>query len=117
MESILGSSVPVFLGVTVILFGGAAWMTGKALAVAWKPCWQGLLYGVLLGAGARFITYALFQGELLSPSGYVLSTAVILLDILIAFCLYRAHRMIQQYPWLYERHWLLNWREKQSSIR
>jgi hypothetical protein len=117
MESILGASTPVFIGVTVILFGGAAWMTGKALAVAWKPSWQGWLYGLLLGAGARFITYALFQGELLSPSGYVLSTAVILLDLLIAFCLYRTHRMIQQYPWLYERYWLLSWHEKRSNRR
>lgn len=115
MESLGGTSVSVFIGVTVILFGSAAWMTGKALAVAWKPWWQGVLYGLLLGVGARFITYALFQGELLSLSGYVLSTAVLLLAMLIAFYLYRTHRMIQQYPWLYERHWFLHWREKPAG--
>ena len=115
MENVLGSSVPVFIGVTVVLFGGAAWMTGRALAVAWKPLWQGLPYGLLLGAGARFITYALFAGELLSLPGYLLSTAVILLVLLIAFGLYRTRQMVQQYPWLYERRWFFAWREKRPS--
>ena len=115
MENVLGSSTTVFIGVTGVLFGLAAWMTGRALAVTWKPLWQGLPYGLLLGVGARFITYALFDGELLSLSAYALSTAFVLLVILIAFRLYRARQMIRQYPWLYERRWLFAWREKQPS--
>ena len=90
-------------------------MTGRALAVAWKPLWQGLPYGLLLGVGARFVTYALFRGELLSLPGYLLSTAVILLVLLIAFGLYRTRQMVQQYPWLYERRWFFAWREKRPS--
>jgi hypothetical protein len=115
MDNVLGSSVAVFIGVTVVLFGGAAWMTGRALAVTWKPLWQGLLYGLLLGVGARFITYALFAGELLSLPGYLLSTAVLLLVICIAFRLYRTRQIVQQYPWLYERRWFFAWREKRPS--
>lgn len=112
MESVLGSSGPVFIGVTVVLFGGASWMTGRALAFTWKPLWLVLPYGILLGFGARFLTYALFTGELLSPSGYLVSTAVIWLVMLIAYRLYSVHQMVQQYPWMYERRWLFAWREK-----
>lgn len=112
MESILGSSVAVFIGVSVVLFGGAAWMTGRALAVTWKPLWQALPYSVLLGLGARFLTYALFEGVLLSLSGYLISTAVMLLVILMAYRLYQVHQMVQQYPWLYERRGPFGWREK-----
>jgi hypothetical protein len=40
MQDILGSSLPVFIGVTLILFGGAAIMTGHALAGTWRPAWH-----------------------------------------------------------------------------
>ena len=33
MEQLLGVSLPVFLGLTVVLFGGAAFMTGQAVAI------------------------------------------------------------------------------------
>ena len=40
MEAILGTSIGVFVGLTVIIAGGAAIMTGRALADGWKPAWQ-----------------------------------------------------------------------------
>jgi hypothetical protein len=115
MESILGSSIAVFIGVTVVLFGGASWMTGRALAVSWKPLWMVLPYGALLGLGARFLTFALFEGEFLSPSGYLISTAVLVLGMFIAYRLYHVRQMVQQYPWMYERRWLFAWREKDQG--
>jgi hypothetical protein len=115
MESVLGSSVAVFIGVTVVLFGGAAWMTGRALAVTWKPLWQVVPYSALLGLGARFLTYALFEGVLLSRRGYLISTAVVLLMTLVAYRLYQVHQMIQQYPWLYERRGPFAWRQKHTA--
>jgi branched-chain amino acid transport system ATP-binding protein len=112
MESIVGSSISVFVGLTVVLFGGVAWMTGRALSRAWKRAWVIAPYGLLLGLGARFLTYALFEGELLSLTGYLASTAVIWLFMLFAYRIYMVRQMLRQYPWMYERHRLLTWREK-----
>ena len=114
MESLVGTSVPVFLGVTVVLFGGAAWMTGRALALNWKPLWQVVPYGLLLAIGARFLSYALFQGRLLSLSGYCIAGMVLLLVLLLAYRLHHVGQIVRQYPWLYERHGLLAWREKDT---
>ncbi|MBV9522331.1 MAG: hypothetical protein JO010_06040 [Alphaproteobacteria bacterium] len=112
MEALLGTTPAVFLGLTVILFGGAAFMTGQALAETWRPLWHSVPYAVLLGAGARFLTYALFEGTLLSASGYLIGTLILLAISLGAYRMTQARRMIIQYPWLYERAGLFGWREK-----
>jgi hypothetical protein len=112
MEALIGSTIPVFIGVTVVLFGGAGWMAGRALATSWQPLGYVLPYGVLMGFGARFLTYALFQGDLLSLSGYALSTLVIMAFMCVAHRFYYAGQMARQYPWMYERRWLFTWRER-----
>ncbi len=58
--SALGTSGPVLIGLTLILFGGAAWMAGQALAATWRPGWQIVPYGLLLAAADRFFDWALF---------------------------------------------------------
>lgn len=115
IEALLGSGLEVFIGLTVVLFGGTAWLTGRALALNWKSSWLVLPYGMLLGMGARFLTFALFEGELWSPSGYVIATAVLLGIMLLAYRLYRVRRMVRQYPWLYERHGPFAWRQKDQA--
>ena len=112
MEDLLGSSLGVFIGLNVILFGIASWMTGRALAETWKSLWLTLPYSLLLGFGSRFLTYALFEGVFLSVRGYVISTAVLWFIMFVAYRLNRARLMIQQYPWMYERRWLFAWRAK-----
>jgi hypothetical protein len=112
MAAILGASWPVFVGITVILFGGAAFLMGQALAETWRPAWQNVAYGALLACGDRYITFALFQGELLSISGYLIHSVVLIAISLFAYRITRAHRMVTQYPWLYERTGLFSWREK-----
>jgi len=112
MEDWVGSSIPVFVGVTVIMFGGAAWMAGRALALNWKPRWSLLPYGLLLACGARFLTYALFDGQLWSWRGYVVSAVVIGGVMLMAHRLYQVRQMVRQYPWIVEPRGLLSWREK-----
>lgn len=114
MNELLGASLPVFVGITVILFGGAAFLMGQALAETWRPAWQNVLYGALLAIGDRFIIYALFGGELLSVWGYLLHAAVLIAIALTAYRITRAWRMVRQYPWLYERTGLFTWREKTS---
>lgn len=112
MAALLGTSIGVFIGITVVLCGFAAFMTGQALAGTWRPVWQVWLYIMLLGFADRFLTWALFQGELLSPTGYLIDTAVLLVIGLSAFYLTRARQMTAQYPWLYERSGPFTWRER-----
>ena len=111
MESVLGTSPGVFLALTVIIMGGAGYMTGHALAVTWRPLWQVCLYCLLLGAADRFLTFALFQGPLLSLTGYIIDSAVITAIALLAYRLTRVRRMVSQYPWLYARSGPFSWRE------
>ena len=43
------SSLGVFLLVTVFLGGGASWLTGRAIAITWRPWWQLVGYMLILG--------------------------------------------------------------------
>lgn len=104
------TSLGVLIGLTVILFGGCAVMTGQALASSWRPGWLVLPYGLMLGAADRFFGYALFEGELLSTAGWLLDSAILITMALAAFRLIRAGRMVSQYPWLYHRTGPFSWR-------
>ena len=44
----------VFVALTVLLGGAAAFTTGQAIAQSWKPYWQLVWYMVLLAAAVRF---------------------------------------------------------------
>jgi len=112
MEGLLGTSIGVFIGVTVFVIGFVAFMTGQAMANTWKPRWQLILYTSLLGFADRFLTFALFEGELLLLSGYLIDTAVLIAISLFAFYLTRTRKMVAQYPWLYQRQGLFGLREK-----
>jgi len=115
MEDFLGTGIVTFLLMTFVLFGGAAFQAGQAFAAQWKPWWNMVVAAVFLALAERFLTYALFDGELLSIGGFIV-TAVLLAAIgLAAYRLTLASRMVSQYPWLYERTSLFSWREKASS--
>jgi hypothetical protein len=87
-------------------------MTGQAVANTWKPVWHGVAYALLLGLVDRFLIYALFDGELLSPVGYVVDAAMLVAIALLAFRIAQVRKMVQQYPWLYARTGPFSWREK-----
>ena len=112
MEALLGTTPGVSFGMTVVVMGFVAFMTGQALAGTWKAIWQVVLYGLLLGLGDRFLIFSLFQGELLSLSGYLIDSAVLVAISLFAYRLTRARKMVSQYPWIYERAGLLGWRDR-----
>ncbi|OSQ48654.1 DUF6867 family protein [Thalassospira alkalitolerans] len=103
MEAITGTSLGVTIGMTVILMGFCAFMTGQAIANTWRPLSQVYPYALLLGATDRFMIYALFEGELLSLSGYIFDTAILFAVLIAAFRVTRVNKMLSQYPWLYER--------------
>jgi protein-S-isoprenylcysteine O-methyltransferase Ste14 len=111
-ENISGTTPGVTLAVTLVLMGGCALMTGRALALNWRPVWQLVFYCLLLGLGDRFLVFALFGGELLSLPGYLIDTALLLSIAAIAFRVSRARQMVRQYPWLYERAGPLGWRTR-----
>lgn len=112
MESLLGTSVPVFVGVTCVIIGFAAYMTGQAMANTWRPVWQLFVYGALLGLASRFLIFSLFDGELLSVTGYVIDSVVLIAITWFAFRLTHARKMVNQYPWLYERAGLFGWKSR-----
>lgn len=105
-------SLTVFVGMTVILFGWASFMTGQALAATWRPIWQVFPYGFLLGVGDRLMTFFLFKGTLTSIPAYLFATLILTIIALLAYRLTQVHKMVTQYPWLYERVTLFSWRVK-----
>jgi Domain of unknown function (DUF6867) len=115
MQTLLGNSFGVFIGLTVVIAGGAAIMTGRALADGWKPAWQVLLACVGLDLANRFLSYALFGGELLSLSGFLIDFVVITALALLAYRITAVRKMVSQYPWRYERASLFNYREKPAA--
>ena len=112
MSALLGTGIWVFVAITVVIAGAAAWLTGQTIAGSWRPAWQLLPYVLLLGIGDRFLTYALFDGEIFSATGYVIDTAIIGFVAVVAFRVTRVRRMTTQYPWLCAPHTPLTWRRR-----
>jgi len=99
MQSILAEeqNFGVFVLVTLVLGGGAAWLAGRAIAQTWRPWWNVVLYALVLGLAVRFIHYALFSGTLVSPHYYAVDTAIAIVCGLAAFRVTRARQMVTQY--------------------
>jgi hypothetical protein len=110
-------SIWLFLLITVIMGGWAAWMTGRAIALTWRAFWNLILYLFILGAAVRFIHFALFDGTLLSVHYYAIDTIVLLIIGSLGFQYHRARQMTRQYRWLYERTGPFSWREKASATK
>jgi hypothetical protein len=108
-------SLADFLLVTVFLGGGAAWLTGRAVALTWRSWWQLFLYAVLLGLAVRFIHFALFGGTLLSVRFYLVDLAILLALGSIGYRLTRTSQMVGQYSWLYSRSGPLSWRHREQA--
>jgi hypothetical protein len=116
MEPLLGTTLGVFVGITGVLTGFCAFMTGQAIADTWRPYWQVVFYCALLGAVARFLIYGLFDGALFSPSGYLIGAGLLILIGSFAFMATRARKMVCQYPWLYRRSGLFSWQPLHPEV-
>ncbi len=103
LAALLGTTPSVFIGLTVILVGGAAILTGRAVANNWKPAWQVVAACFGLALANRFLTYALFQGELLSILGLLVSFLVLTAMGLAAWRMTQVAKFVGQYPWRYRR--------------
>jgi hypothetical protein len=107
-------SFGVFLLVTVFMGGGAAWLTGRAIAATWRPWWQVPLYMILLALAVRFIHFALFEATLLTLHYYLVDVGVCLIFGALSFRATRARQMAMQYGWLYTRSGWLRWTRRSA---
>jgi hypothetical protein len=119
-------SIWIFLLVSVVMGGAAAWTSGKSLAQTWRPAWQivpaMLVLGLgirfihfamlVLGLGIRFIHFALFEGTLLTLHYYAIDVAILLAAASLGYRHKRTLQMTTQYRWLYEKTGPFSWREK-----
>lgn len=105
-------SLAVFLLVSLLMGGGAAFLAGRAIASTWRPVGQVFAYMLIIGLGVRFIHFALFDGTLLSPHYYAIDTLLCLGFGWLGFRATRAGQMAHQYGWRYRRAGWLGWREK-----
>jgi hypothetical protein len=115
MTALVGTTLGVWLGVTVVIMGFVAFMTGHALANTWRPRWQVVVYALLLGLVDRFLIWALFRGTPWLLTGYVIDAAFLVGLGLLSYRLTEARKMVTQYPWLYERAGPLSWRARKSA--
>jgi hypothetical protein len=110
MMELVGTDWVVFVAVTLVLGGGAAYMTGQAMANRWRPTWMVIGYSILLGCADRFAVFALADGDLWLISGYLIDTVILMAIAFVSYRATKARKMVEQYPWIYERAGLFGWR-------
>jgi branched-chain amino acid transport system ATP-binding protein len=115
MIGFLGSSPAVFVGLTIVLFGFIALLTGQAIADTWRPARVAVIAAFGLAIADRFLNFALFGGELLSPTGFAVAWAFLAGVALLAWRVTLVRKMVRQYPWLYEATGLFGWRERTGA--
>jgi hypothetical protein len=94
---------------------GAAWMTGRALALGWDDVGKLVLYLLILAVGVRFIHFALYGAPFVDPLAYLLDAIAVVIVGLVGFRYTRTEQMVTQYHWLYERVTPLSWKERPTA--
>ena len=119
LDALLAAAAPtgpfVFLLLTIVLGGGAAWRTGQAVAESWGELWPVVAYSLPIAGAVRFLDYALFGGPLLSVESFAITFLILALIALIGHRARRARHMSEQYPWLFERASPLGWRARERA--
>jgi hypothetical protein len=115
MSLFVEDNIWIFLIMTVIIGGGAAFLAGRGLASKWRPIWMPIAYMVPMGLALRFFHHALFNGELFSLHYFITDTLVLLAGALLGYRLTRVKQMVSQYPWLYERAGPFAWKNRQAT--
>ena len=105
-------SFGVFLLVSIILGGGTAWLSGRAIALTWRPAWQVFVYSLILGGVVRFIHFSLFGGTLLSVHYYLVDSGVCMMFGFLGFRAARVAQMVTHYRWINRPGGPLRWRKK-----
>lgn len=114
----------IFFFLTIVIAGGAAAATGRALARQWRPYWQVPVYMALLGCADRFLHWGLFldapldvyKGNLFSLHYYLVDTFILIAFASIAYRVTRARQMTNQYRWLYRRTSPFTWEKRETGL-
>ena len=104
-----------FLLITVVMGGGAAWMSGRAVALTWGSYGVLAVYLLLLTAAVRFIHMAPFGGTLLSIHYYLVDLVVVGIIGVLGYRVTRASQMASRYGWLFEASGPLGWRPRKQA--
>jgi NO-binding membrane sensor protein with MHYT domain len=96
-------SIWLFLLVTVIMGGWAAWRAGRAIAQAWKPALALIPAALALGLAVRFLHFALFEGTLLSAHFWLVDSAFCLGFAWLGWRFERANTMARQYAFAFRK--------------
>ena len=108
-------SFGVFILISILLGGGAAWLAGRAIASTWRPWWHVAFYMLILGVAVRFLHFALFDATLLSPQYYLVDTGVCLGLGFLGFRTARAAQMATQYRWINARTGAFTWERRRTE--
>ncbi len=98
--------------VFMILCAMAAWMVGKSVATDWDSLAKMFGFVMILGLGARFLHFALYQAQFVSVSRYIVDTFILAVVAYIGYRFTRTNQMTTQYHWLYEKVSPLSFRER-----
>jgi len=106
------ASLGQFLFISCLLGGWAAWMTGRACALTWRPCSMALFYMLPLGGAVRYIHYVIFEATLTSLHYYLVDTGLLMLFCSLGFRICQVRLMVRQYGWLYKKTSPFTWAKK-----
>jgi len=97
------ASLGQFLFISCLIGGWAAWMTGRACALTWRPYLIAVFYMLPLGGVVRYIHYVIFEATLISLPHYLLDTSILLIFCSLGFRITYVRLMVRQYGWLYKK--------------
>ncbi|MFG1402813.1 DUF6867 family protein [Xanthobacter sediminis] len=109
-QEVTGGSLGDFLLVSLVMGGSAAWLTGKAVARAWRSPASLALYCVPLAAAVRFCHFALFADDLFSPAASLAEIVFLFAVAALGFRAVRRRQMSVQYGWMFAPAGPLCWR-------
>lgn len=105
----------VWFFITLIIGGGAAYLSGRGQALKWRPLLMTFVFMLPLGAAVRFFHFALYQGDLLSLHYFITDTVLLMAAAFLGYRKTQTDKMVSQYPWLYTRSGPFAWRNKSSA--
>ncbi len=104
----------LFILVTVVMGGLAAWQMGRSIAQTWRPFAALFAYAAMLTCGVRFIHFAMFEGTLVSPRYFVVDFIVVFAAAALGWRRRRAEQMASQYSFAFASAGPFGWRRKPS---
>lgn len=111
LDLLSGHFFPGEIVFLLLCFAGA-WMVGKSIATDWKPIASLFFAVLLLGVGARFLHFALYEAQFVSVPRYLIDTAAMLVIAYLGFRFTRTNQMTTQYHWMYEKTSPFSWKDR-----